>query len=56
MIINKRKNVDKKARRKVDIDVDYVGFEIEDKFVAGFGLDYDQLYRQLPYIGVVEFI
>ena len=33
----------------------YTGFQIEDKFVVGYGLDYDQLYRNLPYIGVVEF-
>jgi len=33
---------------------DYVGFEIEDKFVVGYGLDYDQSYRDLPYIGVIE--
>ena len=35
--------------------VEYVGFQIEDKFVVGYGLDYDQQYRNLPYIGVVEF-
>nr|CRY96848.1 hypothetical protein [uncultured prokaryote] len=33
------------------MDVDYVGFQIEDKFVVGYGLDYDQRYRNLPYIG-----
>lgn len=48
--------LDKPSRREVDIKADYVGFEIEDKFVAGFGLDYEQYLRQLPYIGVVEFI
>lgn len=47
--------LDKPDRRVVDVDVDYVGFQIEDKFVVGYGLDYDQLYRNLPYIGVVEF-
>ena len=47
--------LDKPGRRVVDVDVDYVGFQIEDKFVVGYGLDYDQLYRNLPYIGVVEF-
>lgn len=47
--------LDKPARRQVDIKSDYVGFEIEDKYVAGFGLDYNQLYRQLPYIGEVVF-
>ncbi len=43
--------LDKKARRIVDFEPDYVGFEIEDKFVIGYGLDYDQNYRNLPYIG-----
>lgn len=47
--------LDKPDRREVDVDVDYVGFEIEDKFVVGYGLDYDQSYRDLPFIGVVEF-
>ena len=39
---------------KKDVTVDYVCFEIEDKFVVGYGLDYDQRYRNLPYIGVVH--
>ena len=47
--------LDKPERRVVDVDVEYVGFQIEDKFVVGYGLDYDQQYRNLPYIGVVEF-
>ena len=48
--------LDKPDRRVVDdVVVDYTGFEIPDKFVVGFGLDYDQRYRNLPYIGVVEF-
>lgn len=47
--------LDKPERRVVDVDVDYVGFQIEDKFVVGYGLDYDQQYRNLPYVGVVEF-
>lgn len=47
--------LDKPDRRVVDVDVEYVGFQIEDKFVVGYGLDYDQKYRNLPYIGVVEF-
>lgn len=47
--------LDKPDRRVVDVDVEYTGFQIEDKFVVGYGLDYDQLYRNLPYIGVVEF-
>ena len=46
--------LDKPDRREVDMNVDYVGFEIEDKFVVGYGLDYDQSYRDLPYIGIVE--
>ena len=46
--------LDKPDRREVDMNVDYVGFEIEDKFVVGYGLDYDQIYRDLPYIGIVE--
>ena len=47
--------LDKPDRREVDVDVDYVGFTIPDEFVVGYGLDYDQRYRNLPYIGVVEF-
>ena len=46
--------LDKPDRREVDMNVDYVGFEIEDKFVVVYGLDYDQSYRDLPYIGIVE--
>ena len=47
--------LDKPDRREVDdVTVDYVGCEIEDKFVVGYGLDYDQSYRDLPYIGVIE--
>lgn len=46
--------LDKPSRREVDVDVKYTGFEIEDKFVVGYGLDYDQSYRDLPFIGVVE--
>ncbi len=47
--------LDKPDRRVVDVDVHYTGFQIPDEFVVGFGLDYDQRYRNLPYIGVVEF-
>ena len=46
--------LEKPARRKVHIDVDYCGFSIEDQFIVGYGLDYDQQYRNLPFIGVVE--
>lgn len=45
--------LDKKERRKKDIKVDYTGFEIEDKFVIGYGLDYQDKYRNLPYIGYI---
>lgn len=45
--------LDKKARRVVEIDPTYSGFVIEDLFVVGYGLDYDQKYRNLPFIGVV---
>ncbi|MCO6452587.1 MAG: hypoxanthine phosphoribosyltransferase [Caldilineales bacterium] len=44
----------KPARREVDVPVDWVGFEIPDKFVIGYGLDYDERYRNLPYIGVLK--
>lgn len=47
--------LDKPDRRVVDVHVDYTGFEIPDEFVVGYGLDYDQKYRNLPYIGIVEF-
>lgn len=46
--------LDKKVRRKVKIEADYIGFEIDDLFVVGYGLDYNQQYRNLPYIGVIE--
>lgn len=46
--------LDKPERRVVDVHVDYTGFQIPDEFVVGYGLDYDQKYRNLPYIGVVE--
>ncbi len=47
--------LDKPERRVVDVNVDYTGFQIPDEFVVGYGLDYDQRYRNLPYIGIVEF-
>lgn len=47
--------LDKPDRRVVDVNVEYSCFEIPDKFVVGYGLDYAQKYRNLPFIGVVEF-
>lgn len=46
--------LDKPERRKADIAADYKGFEIPDEFVVGYGLDYDEDYRNLPYIGVLK--
>lgn len=46
--------LDKKERREFDIEPDYTGFNIPDKFVVGFGLDYDEKYRNLPFIGYLE--
>ena len=46
--------LDKPSRREVDIKVDYVGFEIEDRFVVGYGLDCDEKYRYLPFIAEIE--
>lgn len=46
--------LDKPERRLVDVSADYIGFEVPDLFVVGYGLDYAQKYRNLPYIGVVE--
>lgn len=48
--------LDKPDRRVTDIQVDYTGFVIPDEFVVGYGLDYAQKYRNLPFVGVVEFI
>ncbi len=47
--------LDKPDRRETDVRVDYTGFVIPDKFVVGYGLDYDQKYRNLPYIGEMVF-
>lgn len=47
--------LDKPERRTADVKVDYSGFNIPDEFVVGYGLDYAQKYRNLPFIGVVEF-
>lgn len=46
--------LDKPARRVADIVPDYVGFEIEDEFVIGYGLDYAEKYRDLPYVGILK--
>lgn len=45
--------LDKAERREVDVPIDYCGFTIEDLFVVGYGLDFDERYRNLPYIGVL---
>jgi hypoxanthine phosphoribosyltransferase len=44
----------KSSRREIPIDVDYIGFEIPDKFVFGYGLDLDELYRNLPFVAVCD--
>ena len=46
--------LDKKERRKVEMEADYVGFDIPNKFVLGYGLDYEEYYRNLPYIAYCE--
>src|SRR5215831_9298655 len=46
--------LDRRARRIIDLDLKYVGFEIPDKFIVGYGLDYKQQFRNLPYIGVIQ--
>lgn len=46
--------LDKPAGRKADIKADYTGFEVEDKFIVGYGLDFDQKYRNLPYISFLK--
>ncbi len=46
--------LDKPDRRETEVKVDYIGFQIPDHFVVGYGLDYAQKYRTLPYIGIVE--
>lgn len=46
--------LDKPSRRKYSFEADYIGFEIEDKFVLGYGLDYDQNYRNLHFVGYIE--
>ena len=46
--------LNKQARRVVDVSVDYIGFDIPDKFVVGYGLDYGEKYRNLPFVGVLK--
>lgn len=46
--------LNKPSRREVEIDVDYIGFDVPDEFVVGYGLDYLEYYRNLPYIGVLK--
>lgn len=46
--------LDKPSRRKVPLRPDYVGYEVPDEFVVGFGLDYDEKYRNLPYVGILR--
>jgi hypoxanthine phosphoribosyltransferase len=46
--------LDKRERRIVDVPIDYTGFEIPDRFVVGYGLDYDNRYRNLPYIAIFK--
>lgn len=45
--------VSKPSRREIDLEVQFLGFEVEDKFIVGYGLDYDQKYRHLPFIGEI---
>ena len=45
--------VSKPSRREINLDVQFLGFEVEDKFIVGYGLDYDQKYRHLPFIGEI---
>ena len=46
--------LDKPSRRRADIQADYIGFQVPDEFVVGYGLDYDEKYRNLPYVGVLK--
>jgi hypoxanthine phosphoribosyltransferase len=46
--------LDKVSRRRIEVPIDYCGFQIEDRFVVGYGLDYNEIYRNLRYIGVYE--
>ena len=46
--------LDKYERRTADVEADYIGYKIEDRFVVGYGLDVDEEYRNLPYIGIIK--
>jgi hypoxanthine phosphoribosyltransferase len=46
--------LDKPSRRKIDVSADYVGFQVPDRFLIGYGLDFDQRYRNLPHISILE--
>jgi hypoxanthine phosphoribosyltransferase len=46
--------LDKPSRRKLHLDIDFVGFEVPDKFIVGYGLDYNQQFRELPFIGFLK--
>ena len=46
--------LDKPERREIDVQVDWIGFSIPNEFVVGYGLDYGEVYRNLPYIGVLK--
>jgi hypoxanthine phosphoribosyltransferase len=48
--------LNKPSRRRVEVPVDYIGFDIDDRFVVGYGLDWRERYRELPYIGVIEHV
>ncbi len=45
---------EKRAHRKIETPIDFVGFSIEDKFIVGYGFDYDQKYRNIPYVGYLD--
>ncbi|MBW3000081.1 hypoxanthine phosphoribosyltransferase [Candidatus Woesearchaeota archaeon] len=46
--------LNKPSRRKLHLDIDFVGFEVPDKFIVGYGLDYNQQFRELPFIGILK--
>ncbi len=46
--------LDKPARRQVNVEADYIGFTVPDEFIVGYGLDYDGLYRNLPFVGILK--